>query len=121
LAALAFDPDQPWTLDEFCHQDPSKLAKWYEWAVASHLWKKSAYQGAEDPESQFFWSNENHEIDFISAQQWIEVKSGKVSPIEFRWFVKSFPQRSLRVVTKSPLEIHPSFLKTETLEAFLRS
>ncbi|HEY8269969.1 MAG TPA: AAA family ATPase [Pseudobdellovibrionaceae bacterium] len=121
LAALAFDPDQPWTLEEFCAQTPTKLGKWYEWAVASHIWKKSAYLGEMDPESQFFWSNDHHEIDFISPQQWYEVKSGGFSPTEFLWFPKSFPRRTLKVISSVPLEVSPSFMTTESLETLLRS
>ncbi len=122
LAALAFDPDQPWTLDEFSSQNPEKLGKWYEWAVSSHLWRRAAWRGDLSPETQNFWSNDHNEVDFISEiEGWIEVKSGRISPLEFGWFAKSFPKKKLRVISVESEKHTPAFLSHETVEDFLRT
>lgn len=119
LAALAFDPNQPWQLDEFSRQSHHQISKWYEWAVASHLWKKAAYQGELDPESQLYWSNDRHEIDFISRRDWIEVKSGGFSPLDFSWFAKSFPKRRLQIVTGGSTRDSSNFISIKSIEEFL--
>jgi len=70
------------------------------------------------PEVSSFWESKEHELDFVvSPEQYIEVKLGKTSPLEFAWFNRTFPHAKLQVVGGSRFETDR--VQGLTLEDFL--
>ena len=105
LAALSFDPNQMRSVIDFKKMPETEQGKWYEWLVAQELWRRAAIAGQENPELQFFWQSQEHELDFFVRNQFfVEVKRGKTSPFEFQWFLKVFPKKKLRVVSASSFD-----------------
>lgn len=46
-----------------------------------------------------FWQDTNHEIDFVlTKNDFLEIKRGRSSTLEFSWFPKQFPQQTLTVI-----------------------
>jgi predicted AAA+ superfamily ATPase len=118
LAAVSWDPDHPVTLDSFLAMSPPRMGVWYEWAVAQELWRRAVIDGAEFPELMAYWQSSEHEIDFVPHKgEYIEVKSGPASPLEFTWFPKMFRNDHLTVINASRFET--GFCKGITLEDFL--
>jgi hypothetical protein len=67
-----------------------------------------------------FWASKEHEIDFVTPDRdFIEVKRGKASPMDFRWFSRIFPHDHLTVICKSPFTSKQ--VTGVTLEEFLLS
>ncbi|MFH0919837.1 MAG: AAA family ATPase [Fibrobacterota bacterium] len=99
LVAAAFHPAAPRSPAELRALSPEARGAWHEWIVAQELWRRAAIAGAEIPEQLPFWGSKEHEIDFINDRStFLEVKSGLASPMEFTWFQKTFPKKSLKVV-----------------------
>ncbi|OGV72370.1 MAG: hypothetical protein A3K18_20685 [Lentisphaerae bacterium RIFOXYA12_64_32] len=72
------------------------------------------------PEVMAYWRNPEHEIDFVVAPDtFIEVKRGKTSPFEFRWFPTAFPDHRLTVVSASRYDTDG--ITGVTMEEFLTS
>lgn len=120
LAAIAFSPNQIRTPQEFCQQKPEEMGRWFEWAVAQEIWRRSAIRGDPMPELQYFWSDGIHELDFFCGdKEWIEVKYGQARPIEFDWFLDRFRSAKLTVITSTPFDSHR--IKGIQLADFLRN
>lgn len=101
LVALAWEPTKPRTIDDFENLLGEEKAKFYEWLVAQEIWRRQAIQGEEIPEHLGFWKSDHHELDFVmDPNNFIEVKSGTPSPLEFTWFPKIFPKAHLRVINQ---------------------
>jgi predicted AAA+ superfamily ATPase len=91
---------------------------WWEWAVASELFRRAAKDGHASPAQSLFWRSEQHEIDFFrQGKPWIEVKAGHASPFEFDWFVRSFSREKLLVVSSDRFD--GGVVRGVTLEDFL--
>ena len=91
---------------------------WWEWAVASELFRRAAKEGSATPMQSLFWRSDKHEVDFVrSGKPWIEVKAGRASPIEFDWFSKTFPCEKLLVINSERFEAKN--VRGVTLEEFL--
>jgi len=102
LAALAWHPSRLRTVADFEALSPEALGAWYEWAVAQELWRRRAIAGVEVPEELSFWQSKEHELDFVLAPgEFIEVKHGRTSPVEFTWFSKVFPKAHLTVISQT--------------------
>lgn len=108
------------------HTTPASLEKatsdekgvWWEWAVATELFRRAAKGGDPTPLQSLFWRSHVHEIDFIRRDApWIEVKAGRASPFEFDWFSKAFPREQLLVVSAERFDGHG--VRGVTLEDFL--
>ena len=57
------------------------------------------------PEHMNFWQSQSHELDFVcSIEQHLEVKRGQVSPVEFSWWPRSFPEGHLTVINDERFE-----------------
>ncbi len=117
LAALAWHPDRPLSVQGFERLAPQTQAPWYEWLVAQELWRRAAIRGDEFPEVLSFWQSDSHEIDFVDGDRLIEVKRGAASPMGFTWFPKAFPGRFITVVNARRFET--SFCRGVTLRDFL--
>ena len=120
MVALAWHPAHLRTVQEF-KQAPSEVrAMWREWTVAQELWRRAAIAGRDPAEELQYWQGNGHEVDFVeSPGDFIEVKSGKTSPVEFAWFSRTFPNRVLTVIGQNAYE--SAAVRGITLEDFLRS
>jgi predicted AAA+ superfamily ATPase len=108
------------------HTTPGSLEKstgedkgaWWEWAVASELFRRAAKEGHPMPMQSLFWRSEKREIDFVrDDESWIEVKAGRASPFEFDWFGRTFPREKLLVVSSERFD--GNAVRGVTLEDFL--
>ena len=91
-----------------------------EWLVAQEIWRQSVLGGSSNPEAIGFWASKEHEIDFVTPDKdFIEVKRGKASPIDFGWFSKVFPRDHLTVICSSPFTSKQ--VTGVTIEEFLLS
>lgn len=118
LAAVACDPRNLRTLEDFHLMAPEIQGRWYEWVVAQELWRRAAIRGEAFPENMFFWKSKEHELDFvIDSDRFIEVKRGKTGPLDFAWFHRVFPKGRLTVVGSSRFET--DHVAGVTLEDFL--
>jgi predicted AAA+ superfamily ATPase len=108
------------------HTTPTSLERssgeekgvWWEWAVASELFRRAAKGGHPSPLRSLFWRSEKHEIDFVrQGRPWIEVKAGHASPFEFDWFIRTFSRERLLVVSSDRFD--GSAVRGVTLEDFL--
>lgn len=119
LAAVSSHPFHIRSLEDFENLLPEEKAKLWEWLVAQELWRRAAVRGEEDLDQMLFWQSDEHEIDFVVAQdQLLEVKLSASSPIEFSWFPKVFPKARLEVITTTPFETRQ--IRGIRLEDFLR-
>ena len=102
LAAVAWHPSRLRTVADFEALSPEIKGAWYEWAVAQELWRRRAIAGVEVPEELHFWQSKEHELDFVlSPSEFLEVKHGRTSPVEFTWFSKVFPKAHLTVISQT--------------------
>jgi predicted AAA+ superfamily ATPase len=108
------------------HTTPASLERstgdekgvWWEWAVASELFRRAAKKASHTPMQFLFWRSDKHEIDFVrNGKPWIEVKAGRASPLEFDWFGKSFPKERLLVINSERFDGRN--VQGVTLEEFL--
>ncbi|MBK9576677.1 MAG: ATP-binding protein [Fibrobacteres bacterium] len=104
LAAVAWSEASPYSVEEFLAMPPQRQGVWMEWLIAQELYRRAAIRGKDEPERLPYWQGGDHEIDFAGRDEWIEVKRGKTSPVEFAWFARSFPKRHLTVVGDSTWE-----------------
>ncbi|MFC1760805.1 ATP-binding protein [Planctomycetota bacterium] len=102
LAAVAWSPQRIRTVADFHRLAPGEQGIWFEWLVAQELVRQASIQGAESPELLYFWQSKSNEIDFlVNGSQFIEVKRGTTSPVDFTWFSKVFPNQRLHVISQS--------------------
>lgn len=119
LVVLAWHPAQIRTVAELESLDASAKGKWLEWAVAQELWRRAAIRGEEFPEEMAHWQSQTHELDFVMAHsQFLEVKAGPTSPLEFAWFNRVFPRGELKVVSQSKFKTQQ--ITAVTMEEFLQ-
>lgn len=105
LCASVWDPDAPRTAEDFAHLPPGRLGVWHEWAVAQELFRRAAIAGREQPERIAYWQGGDHELDFVLGDdQYVEVKLGRATALDFAWFGKVFPKGRLTVVCATPFE-----------------
>ena len=118
LGAVSCGPAHMRTPADFYAQPPEVQGRWYEWIVAQELWRRAALRGEEFPENMLFWQSKQHELDFVvSRDEFIEVKRGNTSPIEFSWFHSSFPKARLTVI--SPAKFQTDYVTSMPLKRFL--
>lgn len=118
LVALAYHPKRLRRLEDFDLLSESEQGMWLEWLVSQELVRRRAIQGETLFEPQLFWQNNEHELDFVIDQyEFIEVKRGGCSPLEFAWFSKQFPQAHLTLINKNEFETQT--VKAVRLEEFL--
>lgn len=118
LAALAFNPNQIRSVADFKSLPEQEQGQWLEWLIAQELLRRSAIEGREILSPQAFWQNDKHEIDFVvSTDNWLEVKRGSCSSLEFSWFAKQFPSKHLSLVNAKSFETQ--IVSGLTFEQFL--
>jgi len=105
LAALSWDRNKIRTVADFEALPPKEQGKWFEWLVAQELCRRAAIRGEEFPEQMIFWQSKEHELDFVLGKDnFIEVKRGKTSPLDYTWFPKVFPRGLLTIIGTTPFE-----------------
>ena len=118
MVALAWHPAHLRTVQDFKQAPNDVRAMWREWTVAQELWRRAAIAGRDSAEELQYWQGSGHEIDFVDPPgDFIEVKSGKTSPVDFAWFSRTFPNRVLTVV--GPNTFETAAVKGVTMEDFL--
>jgi predicted AAA+ superfamily ATPase len=118
LAAVAWHPAKLRHVDDLEALPPAFKGCFQEWMVAQEIWRRRAKQGRELPEVLSYWQSKEHELDFVlDDSEFLEVKSGGSSPIEFAWFSKVFPRGRLRVINRNRFEA--ARIAGLTLEDFL--
>lgn len=118
LAAMAWHPRAIRSVADMVALPPVEQGALWEWGVAQELWRRAAIAGDELPEELHHWQHPQHEIDFVTARgEWLEVKRGASSPMEFGWFVKACPGKRLTVISASRYET--DVLRGITMEDFL--
>ncbi len=121
LAVTALHSSQIRTVAELMQLPGEEKGKRMEWLVAQELWRRAAIAGEDTPEQQYFWRNDEHEIDFVVFEnkkpRFIEVKSGKANASEFLWFTKVFPKHELEIICQSHFD--SSFCESKSFESFL--
>ena len=105
LVTVAYHPARIRSINDFLLLPEKEKAKWFEWLVAQETMRRSAIEGRHLLEPLAFWQNKTHEIDFVDDQgNYIEVKLGKASALEFSWFPKQFKNKKLIVINASNFE-----------------
>jgi len=104
--------------EEFLQLPEQTQGIWYEWLVSQEFQRREAMLQNKILMPQAFWQNKEHEIDFIeNGKTFIEVKRGKCSPLEFSWFARQFPKKTLIVINEKPFQTDN--IRGITLEDFL--
>jgi predicted AAA+ superfamily ATPase len=120
LVACVWAPGAPRSATELRALGTERLAIWHEWAVAQELFRRAALRGDPEPERVPYWQGADREIDFVpSASDFVEVKLGRATALDFSWFAKTFPRARLTVVCKTPFD--SDRVRGVTLEALLRA
>ncbi|MFO8070443.1 MAG: AAA family ATPase [Polyangia bacterium] len=118
LAAAAWDPSSPRSVDDFEALPSTVRGRWWEWLAAQEIWRRAAIAGDETPERMAYWKSRSHELDFVlDAGRFVEIKSGRTSPLELGWFAESFPRGRLTVVGRDRFETER--IRGVTMEDFL--
>lgn len=118
LTAISYHPARIRTIDDLLSFSPQEQGIWYEWLIAQELQRRRALDGLPILTPLGFWQTKQHEIDFFELpNQFVEVKRGQVSPMEFLWFSKQFPNQTLTIVNSKNFET--ANLKGMTIEDFL--
>ncbi len=119
LVALAWSPQSLRTPGDIAALSPEQHAMWLEWLVAQELYRRKALRGDPEPERLPFWQGAGHELDFVAGNdEFIEVKRGSTSPLEFAWFHRTFPKSHLTVISAS--RFATDHIKGVTMEDFLQ-
>ncbi len=117
-AVTSLHPASLRSIEEFQAMPPDTQGMFIEWLIAQEVWRREVLQSMENAESIGFWSNEEHEIDFVTPSgKFLEVKRGKAGPLDFAWFPKIFGNRQLVVVCRSAFQTQ--HVRGITLENFL--
>jgi predicted AAA+ superfamily ATPase len=118
LVAIAYHPARIRSVQDFKELLPSAQAVFYEWLVAQELVRRKAIRGEMALDPLYFWKNDDHEIDFVvEPRDYLEVKRGQSSPIEFAWAKHLLPKSRIRVICTTPFET--ATVSGLTLEQFL--
>ncbi|MDQ2993482.1 MAG: AAA family ATPase [Pseudomonadota bacterium] len=103
LVALVYYSGTIRSVDDFLTLPAEKQGIWYEWLIAQEILRRNSIEGTHILAPLAFWQNKNHEIDFVIPRkitEYIEIKRGGTSLLEFSWFPKQFPHSHLTVISK---------------------
>jgi predicted AAA+ superfamily ATPase len=118
LVAVSYHKNRIRSIDDFLSLSPTEQGIWYEWLVAQELLRRAAIENAEILSPLSFWQSQDHEIDFVVPPSlWLEVKHGRSTALDFRWFAGIFPKQKLTVINTASFE--SSNVQGITLEDFL--
>jgi len=118
LVAIAYHPARIRSIQDFKELSPKEQAMFYEWIVAQELVRRKAILDQAPLDPLYFWENAAHEIDFVvQPNDYLEVKRGQSSPLEFAWTKHQFPKSKVRVICNTPFQTE--CVLAITLEQFL--
>jgi predicted AAA+ superfamily ATPase len=119
LAAVAWHRARLRSPADFRALPPEQQGMFHEWLVAQELWRRAAIRGDELPDVLPYWEGGEHELDFVVGRdEFVEVKRGRTSAVEFGWFARALPGRRLTVVGRDRFEAER--MRGVTIEDFLR-
>lgn len=105
LVAIAYHPARIRSVKDFLEISTHDQTVFYEWLVAQEIVRRKAIKGESALDPLYFWSNKEHEIDFVvEPNNYLEVKRGKSSSIEFAWAKHQLPKGRVRVICNIPFE-----------------
>ena len=118
LAAIAYGKANIRSPEEFLALPEQAQDTWYEWLVAQELLRRNAIKGDSMLEPLMFWQSKTNEVDFVTNEEvYFEVKRGKCSIFDFKWFTQSHPGKQLIVINQERFDSQN--IKGVTLEDFL--
>jgi len=118
LAAVAWGPERIRSIRDYQNLPTQEQGKMIEWLIAQELWRRAAIRGEDCPEEMLFWQSKANEINFVLTDEtFLEVKSGRCSPMDFTWFQKSFSKGKLNVI--NPRRFSTQRVTGITLKDFL--
>ncbi len=118
LAAVAWAPSSPRSVDAFRSLPAPVQGRWWEWLVAQELWRRAAIRGDDQPERIPYWKTRNRELDFVPApDHYIEVKRGGATALDYAWFPRTHPGARLTVISRDRFETDR--IQGVTLEEFM--
>jgi uncharacterized protein len=118
LAAVTYHRDRMRRVEDFLALSEKEQGFWYQWLIAQELLRRNALSGKEILAPLAFWKNKNHELDFVETpDHFLEVKRGACSPLEFGWFSRQFPDKTLTIISSS--EFKAGAVQGISLENFL--
>lgn len=118
LAATSWHPSRIRSVSDFRALPESEQGIWIEWLVAQELTRRRAIAGEDMPHEIPYWQSRDHEIDFVTGpRQFLEVKRGRASPLDFAWFPAVHPKSRLRVICAS--EFQTDTVESVSLESFM--
>lgn len=99
LVGITYFSGQMRSVADFQQLPPQQQGYWVEWLVAQELLRRLSISGDSILDPQAFWQSKMHEVDFVlSENQFLEVKRGTCSSLEFAWFSKVLPRKQLLVI-----------------------
>jgi predicted AAA+ superfamily ATPase len=105
LATVAFDKNNLRTVQDFAELPPSVQGRWWEWLIGQEIWRRAARRGEMTPEELHYWGSGGREIDYVVRPDLlVEVKRGDASPMEFSWFVRTFPKATLWIAGREQFD-----------------
>ena len=105
LVAVAWHPEHPRTPADIRDMSPEQHGALLEWTAVQEFWRRQCCKHGEVPETVPFWQSDKHELDIVTGpNEFLEIKRGKTSPLDFAWFGKVFPKGHLTVVSASRYE-----------------
>ncbi len=120
LVATVYHPARPRTPEDFFRLNANEQGMWYEWLIAQELQRRRVLQGNTLLEPLSFWQNKSHEIDFCEgSENFIEVKRGRCTALEFSWFSQQFKNQQLTVINQE--RFSTEFVTGMTVEDYLLS
>jgi len=120
LVAIAYHPARIRSIQDFEELPPKEQAMFYEWLVAQELVRKRAICGQEPLDPLYFWANSEHEMDFVPRpNEYLEIKRGQSSPIDFAWTKYQFPKAKIQVLCSTPFETDS--IQAITVEQFIEN
>lgn len=118
LVAISYHQNRIRSIDDFLALPLKDQGIWYEWLIAQELLRRASITNANILAPQAFWQSKENEIDFVAPDnQWIEVKKGRASALDFSWFAHTFPDQLLTVINAASFE--SAQVKGVTFEKFL--
>jgi uncharacterized protein len=118
LAAVAWAPSSPRSVEEFRGLPTTEQGRWFEWLAAQELWRRAAIRGEDMPERIPYWKTRSRELDFVPApDHFVEVKRGQATALEYTWFPREHPDAHLTVISRDRFETDR--IRGVTMEDFL--
>ncbi len=118
LAAVAWAPSSPRSVEAFRSMPAPDQGRWFEWLVAQELWRRAAIRGEDMPERIPYWKTHQRELDFVpEPDHFVEVKRGRATALDYTWFPREHPNARLTVISRDRFETDR--MRGVTMEDFL--